>query len=293
MKKICLISFWGNFDYNNNAITNLLKKYNIEFKISQIDEADILFVGSFVNEKDYDFVLNFKNIKILWISEPIDVMYKYTYKLFKENIFNLVFGCIENNISMGYYKYPLYILYAYNQYENNEFENINNQMDLIDLENKKFCTLINSHDKFDTRKNMYNQLKQISYIDCPGQLFNNCSNTELNSIGNVKFINKYLFNLCPENTKCEFNGYITEKLMNCCLASTIPIYFGPFDEIDEKIFNKERIIFFNPYSTESIIKTSIFVSNLYADKIALKNFYDKKIFNNSTYDTIKNLELEL
>ena len=69
----------------------------------------------------------------------------------------------------------------YNKYVKNE-----------DISQKKFCCLINSHDNGNTRVPIYKQLSKISDIDCPGKLLNNCSNEELNSIGNFEFIKKYL-----------------------------------------------------------------------------------------------------
>ena len=144
-----------------------------------------------------------------------------------------------------------------------------------------------------TRKQIYNLLKNIDNIDCPSNLFNNINNKELNRIGNVKFINKYLFNLCSENTKCEFKGYITEKIMNCCLSGSIPIYFGYFDSIDEKIFNKNRIIFYDPYDNNSLINAVNFINNLYIDKNKLNIFYKQNIFTNEALNVITDLENEL
>jgi hypothetical protein len=40
-------------------------------------------------------------------------------------------------------------------------------------------------------------------------------------------MNEYKFAVCFEN--CAFPGYVTEKIFDCFLAGTIPIYFGPED----------------------------------------------------------------
>lgn len=291
-KNIKIISFWKGFDYQNNCITGLLNKYSIKYKYNS-NEPEILFIGSFVKDNEIDYIRNFDGIKILYITEPIDVCYINTYELFKNNIFDIVFGCISNDIEKNYFKYPLYIMYSYDYYLNKKYADINEKILNENLEQKKFCTLINTHDRFKTRSEIYNLLKNINDIDCPSILFNNMSNQELNSIGNIKFINKYLFNLCPENTKCEFNGYITEKLMNCCLSGSIPIYYGSFDKIDEKIFNKDRIIFFDPYEQESIDKASKYVEELFNNKEKLNDFYKQKVFNDEAYDTINNMEMNL
>ena len=89
-------------------------------------------------------------------------------------------------------------------------------------------------------------------------------------------IRKFKFNICPENYSTSIKGYITmnlskqswdkelfsgtlveentEKIMNCCLVGAIPIYFGSFNDIYSKIFNKNRILFYNPDDIDSIEK---------------------------------------
>lgn len=298
IKKICFINFWNTFNYNNNFITSLFEKYKIEFVITSKDDADILIVGTFIDKEDYDFILNCNKIKFLYITEPISKIYCHAYSLFKSEIFHLVFGCIENNIEKNFCKFPLYLLYSDYYYKNNKFNEINDSINNFKeddsfLKNKKFCVLINSHDNFGTRTKIYNNIKLIENIDCPGKLFNNCSNSELNSIGNIEFIKKYIFNICPENTRCEFNGYITEKLMNSCLATAIPIYYGYFDDIDERIFNKERIIFFDTNDQKSIEDTYNFVNKLYNNKDEMKKFYFQKIFKDNACEVINELEINL
>lgn len=297
MIKIAFISFWCDFNYQENFVTDLFNKYMIIYEISKKKNANVLIIGSFITKTDYNIIINFQGKKICFSSEPIDLN-KYKLQLLEENSFDLVFGSIEENFNKNYYKYPLYIYYLYAggyfNNNNNPFENINEKIANTDtIQNKKFCTLINRHDKFRTRTNIFLNLNKISQIDCPSLLFNNCSNEELNSIGNVNYINKYLFNLCPENKKCLIKGYITEKLLNCCLSTSIPIYYGSFDEIDEKIFNKNRIIFYDSEDLQSIAIKTEFIKELFENMEKYENFYKQPIFMDSAYKTIKNLELIL
>ncbi len=195
MLKINFISFWDDFDINNNFMTKLFNKYNIDYVISKLKDSEILFIGPFVNKITFNKIINFEKKKIYFASEPTDIN-KYIIKLFEMNIFNLVFGSIEQNFDKNFYKYPLYIMYLYESgylNNNNVFKNINNKIiEQQDIFEKKFCVFINRHDKWNTRTNMFNSIKNICNIDCPSLLFNNCSNDELNLIGNVKYINKYL-----------------------------------------------------------------------------------------------------
>jgi hypothetical protein len=297
MIKLSFISFWNDFNINNNFIIDLFKKYEIEYTITKIKNSNLLIIGPFINKTSNHIIKNFSGKKFFYVSEPVDLN-KYVLEFIEQKYFDVIFGSIEENLDNNYNKYPLYIMYLYagNLMKNNDtFNNINNKLEneVINLDNKKFCTLINRHDKFNTRTKMYLNLKSINdKIDCPSILFNNCSNDEINSIGNINWINRYLFNLCPENKSCVINGYITEKLLNCCLSMSIPIYFGYFDDIDEKIFNKERIIFYNAYDEQSINDTKKIVEELYKNKTKLLDFYKKKIFTDNAMNTIIELELK-
>jgi hypothetical protein len=156
---------------------------------------------------------------------------------------------------------------------------------------KQIICLINSHDIKNSRKSIYNSLvsKGINIV-CPGKLFNNASNEELNSIGKQEYLKKFIFNICPENTKTLPNGYITEKLLECCKSGCIPIYCGSFDDIDEKIFNKDRIIFYDYESEESIQNCCLKVIKLLKKKKKLEHFYKQPPFMDTAYNTLINLE---
>ena len=74
------------------------------------------------------------------------------------------------------------------------------------------------------------------------------------------------------------------------MGGAIPIYFGWFDEIDEKIFNKNRILFYDPCDNDSIenIKNKIiYFLNNEDDFI---NFYKQDLFCDTAYDVIQKLE---
>jgi hypothetical protein len=272
---------WQNYDYYNNFLTENLKNY---YEYSNINNnIDFFISGPFINNENYDIIKNKNCIKILYITEPIEINSPYSlcYDLYKNNIFNIIIGCVENNLNS--IKYPLYINNVIHL-EKNIFNDINNYVKICSLD-KKFCTLINTHDIWNTRTPIYNKLINIANIDCPSILFNNCSNEELNNIGNKEFIKKFLFNICSENTLTNIPGYITEKLMNCCQGGAIPIYCGWFDETDEKIFNRNRILFYDPNNEESINNIYIKIKELMEDNNKLNDFYRMDVFMESAYDT--------
>jgi len=285
--KVSFLAFWPGFFIYKNFITELILNYSVT---ESYEEADILFVGPFVNQYEYDLILTIKCKKILYISEPIEVAWNLAYKLLIENQFDMVFGCINNNLELKYNKYPLYIWYI--DINNPSFLNESNTIvkSTTSLDEYRFACLINRHDDGKTRSGIYNKLKTLGQIDCPSILFNNCSNAELENIGNVNYIRKYIFNICPENFKTSLKGYITEKLVLACIGGAIPIYYGSFDEIDEQIFNKDRIIFYDPFDEESLQNTFNLVNDLMQNKEKLLQFYKQSPFQETAHSIITLLQ---
>ena len=295
MIRIKFTNFWHGFDYKNNFITDLLKKYNIDYLIAN-DNIDYLIAGSFINNNiDKDIIKSYppNTKKILFISEPIEIFFPNTYELFINNDFTYVFGSINNlykNDKQVHFKFPLYMIYF--DYKNNNFySDINNYVLNQDIYSKQIICLINSHDNRNSRTPIYmNLLRKGININCPGKLFNNASNEELNLIGKQEYLKRFIFNICPENTKTLPKGYITEKLLQCCMSGCIPIYCGSFDDIDEKIFNKNRIIFYDYESEESVNYCCLQILYLTNNNNKLENFYKQPPFVDTAYKTLIDME---
>jgi hypothetical protein len=310
--KYSVICFWEGYCYNNNQFTNnYFKNYNYSAALmrdglyaeplesgvtnesmipNEFNDIKFIIVGPFINEYYYNIINKLNCIKLLYICEPIKEYehFNFTIKLLNQNIFDIIFGCINNKENIRY-KLPLYMEYF--DYKNKNIYNLTNEyVKKCNINNKKFCSLINTHDKKNTRTKIYNYLKEIKHITCPSNLFNNTSNEELNNIGNIEYIKKFKFNICSENCITDLEGYITEKLLNCCLGGAIPIYCGWFDEIDEKIFNKNRILFFEPNNEESINNVYNKVKELMEDDNKLNDFYKMDVFMETAYETIKKLQ---
>ena len=297
MKKFTIICMFPAFNYETNLYSREILK-NFEYiKNKNDDTIDIFLIGSFIKKDDYEFIQNIKNkIKIMWLSEPIIHHFKYPYKLIKENKIDYIYGCVMDNIKNNRFKLPLYINYYKGWEQENYYSvkyfkdlNNNNKINKDELIKKDFCTLIARHDNWNTRKNIYNKLINIDEIKCPSQLLNNYDNKKFNEIGKKDFLINYIFNLCPENSKYNFPGYITEKLMDSCVSGCIPIYCGKLDNIDKKIFNIDRIIFYESDNESSLYKCYSKVKELYEDKDKLLEFYNQDIFNNESCKEINRL----
>jgi hypothetical protein len=290
--KYSLISFWPGFNNDNNWFTNNYCR-NHDLTINY-EESKFIIIAPFIKNNELEIIEKINTIKILYITEPIEIMNEFNlmFNISNENKFNIIIGCINHDPLNNRFKFPLY-MYSFDYNNIDIYNNSNNYVKNCNIDSKKFCCLINTHDRYNTRKPIYNLLKNIDHIECPSLLFNNCSNQELNNLGNFEYIKKFKFNICSENSITKIKGYITEKLLNCCLGGAIPIYCGWFDEIDEKIFNKNRILFYNPSDNNSLENLYNKVFYLINNKDEFIKFYSQDIFCNTAYDTIKNLEKDL
>ena len=267
------------YNYKKNFILNFF---------SNLNKKVIIYSSFLRNEQDlsiYQNNLNEGDI-YLYVTEPIKVLYPYSFIIYQNKNVKK-FGSVKNDIENNFCKYPLYLI-NFNYKNKDIYLQTNNYVKNTNINDKLFASLINSHDNYNTRKNIYNKLKEINHITCPSKLFNNCSNEELNKIGKIEYCKRFIFSLCPENFI--FEGYITEKLLQACLSGCIPIYAGSFDEIDNKVFNKNRIIFYDPNDKKSINEAYNKVKFLMDNNKELVEFYQQDVFLSTAFETSLKME---
>jgi hypothetical protein len=283
----------------------VLSKFLLEDDVMTTDmnETNVLIIGSTITYEEYEITKDYNGLRILFLSEPISKLEacQITNEMFEKYIYNAVMGCISNNYEKSWFKYPIY-KYVFS-YKKNTFNDVNEYVKNCEIDNKRVCFMANRHDFGNTRAPIYEKIAQFAFIDCPGKLFNNCSNEEINAIGNVEYAKKYLFNICSENfISSSQPGYITEKIMNACLGGAIPIYFGELDDVDEKIFNRDRILFLNNENTneiaEKVKKLIIHRSNCEASiqqivGSKLEQFYRQPVFMETAYEEILEMDANI
>jgi hypothetical protein len=243
-------------------------------------EANVLIIGSFINPTEFNIIAGFRGIRVLYIAEPITKLRFCTAAgyLYTNDLCDYYIGCISNG--------PKSVKYPFYAQKSIDFLSANNYVRDCSLSEKQFCTLINRHDWGYTRTPIYNMLRNVGPIVCPGALYNNCSNEELNRIGNKAFIKKFLFNICSENFGTSHPGYITEKLQNCVEGGAIPVYYGALDEIDELVFNKKRILFVNESNVGDV---AVQVMELVQKSELLNAFYRQPVFMETAESAFKSI----
>jgi hypothetical protein len=251
--------------------------------VFDIRESNVLVIGNSVQPNDIPNIVNFnKGPKILYVGEPIG-KFEFSHifdQIFAKNMYDYAIGCISNNPSMNWIKCPFYYNMATNLKE------VNAYVSTTQLEKKNVCTMINRHDPGNTRLPILRELSKYMHVVCPGRLANNCSSEEVDRLGTPEYIKKFIFNICSENFADSHPGYITEKLMNCCLGGAIPIYFGNLDEIDQQIFNKERILFLNANNVEEVAKR---VMQLCLNRELIEQFYRQPVFRDTAEEAVKSI----
>jgi hypothetical protein len=265
---------------NTDVVTRFFREGDMV--VENIHDANVLIVGNFIRPNEMQQIMGFTKCIVLYVAEPVlnFQMCYYAGELYKRGQFHYLFGCVDNK-PFSRVKFPLY--YTSFNHSPDVFDKTNAYVKSCDPTKKQFATLISRHDTGNIRDPIHRILTKLGHIACPGPLLNNCSNEELNRIGNPEYIKRFIFNICPENFGASHPGYITEKLMNACLGGAIPIYYGELDDIDRRVFNADRIIFVDPSNLISLYNT---VKELVNDPVKLMDFYRQDVFMPDAYEVM-------
>lgn len=131
------------------------------------------------------------------------------------------------------------------------------------LFSRKFCSFIYNNETSGSgallRKQFCKKLmSDYKMVDCPGKVLHNMQSDILSHrydlqewhSSKIKFLNQYKFNIAFENSFAP--GYITEKLVDCYRANTVPIYWGSGGDVAP--YPKKSMICANDYdSLDSLI----------------------------------------
>lgn len=179
----------------------------------------------------------------------------------------------ENRVNnSNYVRYPLWLFYYFGFILDKEI--IKEKVKWFNERhstNKKFCSLIASHDDTGIRKEIYDIVNTISEIDCPGRLFHNDDSLKNYFNDNkVEYLNDYMFNICPENV--DSSGYVTEKIFECFAAGVVPIYWGSDGTPEPECINMEAVIVYDKNNKNEMLNK---IRTLYENKEEYNSFIMK------------------
>lgn len=221
-------------------------------------------IFSLISGKKEDITRSKAPVKIFYTGEDTEVR----YPLFNDYCLELVDLALgykwedsfHNNTN--YLRYPLWLFYYFGFCLDKD--KIKEKVDWFNSRrntNKRFCSLVASHDDNHSRIKMYEMLNDIGHINCPGRFLHN-DDSLLKDFNDCKtdYLNQFMFNLCPENVSSP--GYVTEKIFESYAAGCVPIYYGCNGNPEPYVLNKSSAIIYNGKNEESVINT---VKELYSN----------------------------
>lgn len=211
---------------------------------NQLSENNSLLLSSVFGPKKL-IKLSESHKKLFYTGENVD-----RYREYKDHCDNITdiaigFDYIDNE---SYQRFPYWLEHFFASDSNNEmirndFSNFVNR-DICKDEDKKFTSLVSSHDDGKIRTILFNSLCKIDAVDSGGKYLNNTRSLKEDFENNKQqFIGHYKFNICPENSNRE--GYVTEKVFEAIKSNTIPIYWGSNNNPEPEVLNKDAILFYN------------------------------------------------
>jgi len=173
------------------------------------------------------------------------------------------------------FRLPLYLIYEFDHkiWQNREARHED------DFNTKKFCSFVVKNPGCKYRNDYFGILSKVDQVDSAGPLFNNMyEGWRPESVAEkVKFMSKYRFNLCFENSS--YPGYCTEKLFEALCAKTVPIYWGsPTAALD---FNPRAFINRYDYSSEQEFFDAII--RLHTNKEVYNQYYLQPMFRDDEF----------
>jgi hypothetical protein len=158
--------------------------------------------------------------------------------------------------------------------------------DICRDEDKKFTSLVCSHDDGKIRTILFNSLSKIDQVASAGKYLNNTSALREDFGDNKElFIGHYKFNICPENSNRE--GYVTEKVFQAIKSNTIPIYWGSNNNPEPDVLNKDAILFYN--GPESLPGLNKQIEELYRNPKLYQEFLNQPRFQPNAAEYISHL----
>jgi len=214
MKKIKIKfgDFWDGFNKEENYFIKLLKK---RFEVELSENPDLLIFThaygkkqQFFEYKCHRLFLGWENVRADW--RIADYVMDSDYYL--------------NN--PRHFRFPIWASWNLNLLTNPKPE--------IDLEKKKFASMVVSNGNAKERIEFFNLLSKYKKVDSGGRFLNNVGGPVKNKLD---FIREYKFVISFENSN--YPGYTTEKIIEPMITGAVPIYWGNIkinEDFNEKSF---------------------------------------------------------
>lgn len=273
--RIAFLNFWGGFIPSESPIAQYIASALEEQgkKVEFVDKSEMPTIvvcsvfGPLIAMRPF---YEQKHItKIFYTGENIMLPhYRQQYSAdMLEHIFDIQIGFGRNPESI---RIPLSVFYC-NLYDSESWQSLTMKANVIstgiDSRMKRGC-LIARHDHFGSRTPLVAQVQALGLaLDFPSAFMKNVPGIEEQGLTKHQFLQKYLFNLCPENSQAP--GYVTEKLLEAALAGCIPLYWG--DAELEPLYNRNRVIYLDEQGFKKL-------QYLLMHENVLRAFFEQPVF---------------
>lgn len=256
--KIWFENFWNGWFNENNFLTQfVLAGEDIEVTS---ENPDILFYTVFGNRQT-----NYSCKKVFWTGENVRPRYE-------EADLNLTFDYDDNPKNV---RVPLYAIHWWESIHVRPIVKREDPESLLlkpkdpKSRPKKFCTFVhgngaegvngwgNLQDGVTKRNSLFRMLDSRKRVDSAGTWMNN-TGFSVDYYTKLGFIRDYKFTFAIENSS--FPGYVTEKIMDPMMASSVPIYWGSPRVVEE--FNPKSFINAHDFSShEELVEHLLYLDS--------------------------------
>jgi FkbM family methyltransferase len=257
----------GSFDFNDNFITDILRKYGNINSITVVqphESPDVLLYSIFGNQHTH-----FPNLrKVFFSGEPFGIR--------AEAAFNFTFDRnSDKNI-----RFPLWLGYLNSCLLEECSRRKNGIINVPKREN--FCSFIaNGEVKTTHRRTIVDKLSKYKKVHCGGKYLNNIGFNVprgVNCSGKIEHNNKYKFAIAFENE--DYPGYVTEKICDIYKSNCVPIYWGTKEVVND--FNPSTFI--NARDFENFDELVAYIIKVDSDDELFSSFFKEPMFSNKWLD---------
>lgn len=275
------------------------------------DYCEKIWFTRYLNHRfpNEDFKINFigtyeTHHTLKWPMEGKKVFYSI------ENL-NYLFLDMKNNydtyaldyvdLSMGYdlvddKKYLRFPYWAYAHFSpevnEEEIENTIDNWNSLNYEKSQDVVSISSHDNWNTRKRISDDIEKIVEITYAGKWRNNTDELWVKFNNNKEeYMKQFKFNLCAENLVSD--AYVTEKIFDAIKSDCIPLYLGGGDYLEPKVLNQNAILRWFMEDTIDNSDTIELFKNIYSDEKTYNEFKDQDVLLDSSKKYIINMFADL